>query len=130
MIDVSTILAWSAWQPLLGCWRGGKVPSQPGLYRIRRTGREDLDYLGQTGIGTMTLRKRLGMLKGIYGATMPYRAPHTAGPALSRARQWRVGVWEESAFRPGCGWCKQRNPYRDDKQTAPGWLGAVRWFGP
>jgi hypothetical protein len=30
----------------------------------------------------MTLRRRLGMLKGIYAPAMPYRAPHTAGPAL------------------------------------------------
>jgi hypothetical protein len=82
MIDVASLLVWSTWQPLLGCWRGTKIPAQPGLYRIRRAGRQDLDYLGQTGSGTMTLRKRLGMLKGIYGEQMPYRAPHTAGPAL------------------------------------------------
>jgi hypothetical protein len=41
-----------------------------------------LDYLGQTGAGSMNLRKRLGMLKGVYCPEMPYRAPHTAGPAL------------------------------------------------
>jgi hypothetical protein len=58
------------------------TPSQPGLYRIRRAGRADIDYIGQTGAGTMTLRRRLGMLKAIYGDEMPYRAPHTAGPAL------------------------------------------------
>src|SRR5215208_302371 len=33
-------------------------------------------------MGTMTLRKRLGMLRGVYGELMPYRDPHTAGPAL------------------------------------------------
>jgi hypothetical protein len=82
MIDVSQLLRWSDWQALRGSWSGGKVPTAPGLYRIRRAGREDLDYIGQTGSGTMTLRKRLGMLKGIYAAEMPYRAPHTAGPAL------------------------------------------------
>src|SRR5262249_2210442 len=38
--------------------------------------------IGQTGTGTMTLRKRLGMLGGIYRDEMPYRDPHTAGPAL------------------------------------------------
>ena len=30
----------------------------------------------------MNLRKRLGMLRGVYGEFMPYRDPHTAGPAL------------------------------------------------
>ena len=33
-------------------------------------------------MGTMTLRKRLGMLRGVYGELMPYRDPHTAGPAF------------------------------------------------
>jgi hypothetical protein len=28
------------------------------------------------------LRKRLGMLRGVYDEVMPYRDPHTAGPAL------------------------------------------------
>jgi hypothetical protein len=30
----------------------------------------------------MTLKKRLGMLRGIYADEMPYRDPHTAGPGL------------------------------------------------
>jgi hypothetical protein len=33
-------------------------------------------------MGTMTLRKRLGMLRGVYAELMPYRDPHTTGPAL------------------------------------------------
>ena len=33
-------------------------------------------------MGAMTLRERLGMLRGVYGAVLPYRDPHTAGPAL------------------------------------------------
>jgi hypothetical protein len=45
-------------------------------------GRGDVDYIGQTGMGTMTIRKRLRMLRGVYGELMPYRDPHTAGPAL------------------------------------------------
>jgi hypothetical protein len=76
------VLDWSPWQPLLSCWRGEKIPPQPGLYRVRRESRSDIDYIGQTGAGTMTLRARLGMLRGIYATEMPYRAPHTAGPAL------------------------------------------------
>lgn len=73
---------WTAWEPLRDAWRRPSVPSTPGLYRIRRVGRGDLDYIGQTGSGAMNLPKRLAMLKGIYGSEMPYRDPHTAGPAL------------------------------------------------
>jgi hypothetical protein len=57
----------------------------PGLYRVRRTGREELDYISQTG---MSLRKRLGMLRrGVLGEQMPYRDPHTAGPVLWALRE-------------------------------------------
>jgi len=79
MLDHATILNWSPWQPLQGCWLRAKVPALPGLYRIRRQGKRSLDYLGQT---STPLRSRLANLGGIYGGLMPYRAPHTAGPAL------------------------------------------------
>jgi len=82
MLPCDLLFTWSDWQPLELCWRGSVIPSKPGLYRIRRAGRDDLDYFGQTGRGTMTLKKRLGMLSGIYANEMPYRDPHTAGPAL------------------------------------------------
>jgi hypothetical protein len=61
---------------------GQGVPALPGLYRIRRIGLDGWDYLGQTGSGTMNLRKRMAMLKGVYHSEMPYRDPHTAGPGL------------------------------------------------
>lgn len=77
-----SLLAWSPWQPLYESWLAGRLPDQPGLYRIRRAGRSDLDYIGQTGMGRMTLRKRSAMLSGVFADTMPYRDPHTAGPAL------------------------------------------------
>jgi hypothetical protein len=57
-------------------------PNVPGLYRIRRVGSTSIDYIGQTGAGGMTLRRRVAMLRGLYGAEMAYRDPHTAGPAL------------------------------------------------
>ncbi|MBD2560710.1 MULTISPECIES: hypothetical protein [Nostoc] len=82
MLQVEQIFSWSSWQPLNGCWRGSLIPNLPGLYRMRRVNRDDLDYIGQTGEGTMTLKKRLGMLRGVYKEEMPYRAPHTAAPAL------------------------------------------------
>jgi hypothetical protein len=58
--------------------------ASPGLYRIRRAGRDDLDYIGQTGL---RLRERLRMLNGVYRSEMPYRDPDTVGPALWAQRQ-------------------------------------------
>ena len=66
---------------------GQDVPSSPGLYRIRRTGLPWWDYIGQTGTGQMTLRKRMAMLRGVYLPEMPYRDPHTAGPGLWALQQ-------------------------------------------
>jgi hypothetical protein len=82
VVRPADLLRWSAWYPLVSATRVLTIPPAPGLYRIRRVGHDDLDYIGQTGMGTMTLRKRLGMLLGVYGELMPYRDPHTAGPAL------------------------------------------------
>ena len=94
--DTQALLDWAPWIPLAGCWRGGAVPSVPGLYRVRRVGRRDLDYLGQTGAGGMTLRRRLGMLRGVYADVMPYRDPHTAGPALWAIRHRTAEDFEVS----------------------------------
>lgn len=65
--------------PLEGCCRGSTIPVEPGLYRIRRAGSAEVDYIGQTGLA---LRQPLAMLVGVYKPEMPYRDPHTAGPAL------------------------------------------------
>jgi hypothetical protein len=70
---------------------GGQLPARPGLYRIRRVGWSGLDYLGQTGMGTMTLRKRISMLRGVYGPVMPYRDPHTAAPGLWALHHHQTG---------------------------------------
>jgi hypothetical protein len=72
-------LEWSSSVLLSGCWRGQGIPEVAGLYRLRRIGRDDLDYIGQTG---GSLRKRLAMLAGVYAPEMPYRDPHVAAPAL------------------------------------------------
>ena len=98
-LDIGCTLAWSPWVPHLGCWRGSTIPDVPGLYRIRRVGQSCLDYVGQTGKGEMTLRKRLGMQRGIYAAEMPYTDPHTAAPALWALRQ-TAGVEFEVAAAP------------------------------
>lgn len=89
-------IQWGEWQPHEGSWIDNRLPNLPGLYRIRRRGRVDLDYIGQTGSGTMTLRKRQAMLKGIYAPVMPYRDPHTAGPALWALRHATNAKFEVS----------------------------------
>src|SRR5262249_16643044 len=76
-------------------------------YRMCRQGRDDLDYIGQTGEGTMTLSNRLGMLRGIDGtprsayrraSPLPLRGNSTAFPSWSRSRPsltstpWRKGL--------------------------------------
>jgi hypothetical protein len=76
---MSISLPWGDWYPLSGIGRNRKVPATPGLYRIRRIGREHLDYIGQTG---NSLRGRLAMLRGVFADEMPYRDPHIAAPAL------------------------------------------------
>jgi hypothetical protein len=75
---------WGPWLPLRGAGRNREITAAPGLYRIRRIGRVDLDYIGQTGHG---LRARLGHLGGVYGDAMPFNDPHTAGPGLWALRQ-------------------------------------------
>jgi hypothetical protein len=90
------LLSWTPWVPLDGCWREGLIPQETGLYRIRQVGQTDLDYIGQTG---MTLGKRLAMLSGVYRPVMPYRDPHTAGPALWALRHATGCCFEVSVAR-------------------------------
>lgn len=73
------VFEWSPWLEIDDVLARPLHPLAPGLYRLRRRGRSDLDYIGQTG---RTLRGRVRMLRGIFGDEMPYRDPHTAGPAL------------------------------------------------
>jgi hypothetical protein len=75
----SPALVWSEWLPLDEPFPRDVPPSAAGLYRIRAAGESSLAYVGQTG---RSLRGRLGSLRAIYGAQMPYRDPHTAAPAL------------------------------------------------
>lgn len=120
------LLQWSPWQPLMGCWRGRLIPALPGLYRIRRAGHEDLDYIGQTGSGRMTLRKRLAMLCGVYAGDMPYRDPHTAAPALWALRH-RDGCDFEVSVAPVAGTTQWRKGlealaislYREERKSSP-----------
>lgn len=79
MTAVTDLLAWTPWIPLLSAPNDRVIPRSPGLYCIRRVGRTDVDYIGQTGT---QLGQRLAMLRGVHAAQMPYRDPHTAAPAL------------------------------------------------
>jgi hypothetical protein len=106
-LDPAALLVWSPWQPHEGCWLGTSLPNAPGLYRIRREGRRDLDYIGQTGSGSMTLRKRQAMLKAIYGPEMPYRDPHTVGPAL-----WALRHSSGSSFEVSVAVIEGTTPWR------------------
>jgi len=90
--------SWTPWLPLENSWRGNNLPDAGGLYRIRTIGQLTLDYLGQTGIGTMTIRKRLGMLRGIYAGVMPLSDPHVAGPGLWALLQDRQTPFEVSVM--------------------------------
>jgi hypothetical protein len=92
-------IIWSPWVDLNKSWRANTIPEKPGLYRVRRLGRGDLDYIGETGSGSMTLRKRLAMLNRVYQDEMPYSDPHTAAPALWALRH-REGCEFEVSVAP------------------------------
>ena len=89
-------IKWSEWQALNGAWLDDRLPTRAGLYRIRRIGFNGVDYIGQTGTGSMTLKKRMGMLRGVWKHEMPYRDPHTVGPALWALRHRDCADFEVS----------------------------------
>ncbi len=93
MTTLPTAIHWCDWQPLFQAGKNKSFPREAGLYRIRRVNHPQLDYIGQTG---MSLRRRLGMLSGVYRAVMPYNDPHTAGPALWAQRQLLKCEYEAS----------------------------------
>ncbi len=68
MLDPGELFHWTDWRPLRGVSRDPAIPALPGLYRIRRIGRTDPDYIGQTG---RSLRGRLAMLAGVDAELMP-----------------------------------------------------------
>jgi hypothetical protein len=82
MVNPADLLRWGDWRPLVGASRDPEIPHLPGLYRIRRIGRDDLDYIGQTGMGTMTLRNRLGMLLDLRRARAQSRSAFDKSGAL------------------------------------------------
>jgi hypothetical protein len=93
---LTVLEGWSGWLPLRGAGRAGQVPAEPGLYRIRLEGVQEVAYIGETG---RHLRGRLGQLQGLYAAQMPYADPHTAAPALWAMRD-REGCDFEASVLP------------------------------
>jgi hypothetical protein len=47
MVHSADLLRWGEWRPLVGASRDPEIPHLPGLYRIRRIERKDLDYIRQ-----------------------------------------------------------------------------------
>ena len=116
--DVELGIGWSDPVPLTEAVCGAAVPAVAGLYRIRRIGMEGWDYIGQTGSGQMNLRRRMAMLKGIYLDKMPYRDPHTAGPALWALLQ-STGAAFEVGFCPVVGRDAMAEGPRSRRHRAP-----------
>jgi hypothetical protein len=123
---LNEVLKWTPWIDLFDSWKNPIIPKSKGLYRIRRKNLDDLDYIGQTSSDNMNLRKRLSMLQGIFGEEMPYRDPHTVGPALwalkhSSNCEFEVSVALINGNRP---WVKGMEAvalslYRMEKQKSP-----------
>jgi hypothetical protein len=96
------LISWSSWTPLYRCWSSDLIPNTAGLYRIRRVNEQFLDYVGQSGGGANSLRKRMGALSGVYREEMPYTDPHTAAPALWALRSSLGVEFEVSVATVSC----------------------------
>ena len=73
-------LPWTPWISFNNSLDFKKLPTGPGMYRIRAIGKQELFYIGETG---RSLRERLNSLRrGTMEDKMPYNDPHTAAPSL------------------------------------------------
>jgi hypothetical protein len=75
-------LPWTPWVPFTADKEEFRaIPKEPGLYRIRPTGKDFLMYIGET---RRTLHQRLHELRHTLqrGELMPWNDPHTAAPSL------------------------------------------------
>lgn len=74
-------LDWSPWRPLDPAEGTlSRMPTDPGLYRVRHADRPGLEYVGETGRSTRGRVRALA--RGTYADEMPFRDPHTAAPCL------------------------------------------------
>ena len=98
-------LQWTEWIPFSDNELLSKLPSKPGLYKIRPIGYDFIVYIGQTG---RSLKERLkSQLRGYLKSDieMPFNDPHTAAPSLwawRNAEGWdfecSVAILEFPAF--------------------------------
>lgn len=95
---------WGLWSQHDGSSRNKDIPALPGVYRIRRVGRQGLDYIGQA----THLRRRMGNLNGIYGDLMPYNAPHTAGPGFWAFSRTKAVTSRSRSLRSKVRWLHAR----------------------
>ena len=75
-------LPWTPWVPFTADKEEFRtIPKEPGLYRIRPSGKDFLMYIGET---RRTLHQRLHELRHTLqrGELMPWNDPHTAAPSL------------------------------------------------
>ena len=75
-------LPWTPWVPFNADKEEFRtIPKEPGLYRIRPTGKDYLMYISET---KRTLHQRLHELRHTLrrGELMPWNDPHTAAPSL------------------------------------------------
>lgn len=72
---------WTDWIPLAQDQDSfSKIPSEPGLYRVKSLGDNTLVYIGQTG---RSLKERIRTLRNnTLSEKMPFNDPHTASPCL------------------------------------------------
>ncbi len=88
-------LKWSPWISFTDQEGFKVIPNEPGFYRVRALGRDELFYIGQTG---RTLRERVrGLIRNTMQDDMPYNDPHTAGPSL-----WAWRDAEDLTFEASC----------------------------
>ncbi len=73
-------LSWTFWYPFSHSQALKNIPIEPGVYRVRAVGAEELFYIGETG---RNLRERLrGLRSNVLQEAMPFNDPHTAAPSL------------------------------------------------
>jgi hypothetical protein len=86
-------LNWKPWRSLTLCWTDPELTS-PGLSRIRRLSRVDLDYIGQT---SLRLRERLGDAESRLPAwdAVPrptHGRPRALGEATARSEEYEAST--------------------------------------
>jgi hypothetical protein len=86
--------AWTPFVPFGSPALTRSLPSDPGLYRVRVAGRDELAYVGQTGRDVK--QRAAALARGTLAAEMPWNDPHTAAPKLWSYRHAEGLAYEAS----------------------------------